>query len=171
MCLSKSFSLGTFCGIAGVAAPSAGSGFRCDLRLLQLVQSQFVLRLRCLLELVILLLPLLCLACLGLCSVRWISSLVGVSVARPVVGATGEKCHRWRFPSPVLSSRRPRTTTGLPRVFRGYGPGFLPPTSDHSFIGGASAWFCPLLWLTAVSLACGLAFAAFCGSGGFPHGY
>ena len=43
--------------IAGVAAPSAGSGFRCDLRLLQLVQSQLVLRLRCLLGLVILLLP------------------------------------------------------------------------------------------------------------------
>ena len=56
-------------------------------------------------------------------------------------------------------------------VFRGYGPGFLPPTSGRSFIGGASAWFCPLLRLTAVSLACGLAFAVFCGSGGFPRGY
>ena len=41
--------------------------------------------------------PLLCLACLGLCSVRWIPALVGVSVARPVVGSTGEKCHRWCF--------------------------------------------------------------------------
>ena len=57
-------------------------------------------------------------------------------------------------------------------VFRGYGPGFLPPTSGRSFVGGASAWFCPLLRLTAaVSLACGLAFAVFCGSGGFPRGY
>ena len=56
-------------------------------------------------------------------------------------------------------------------VFRGYGSGFLPPTSGCSFIGGASAWFCPLLRLTAVSLACGLAFAVFCGSGGFPRGY
>ena len=45
------------CGVAGVAAPSAGSGFSCALRLLQLVQLQLVLRLRCLLELVILLLP------------------------------------------------------------------------------------------------------------------
>ena len=42
---------------------------------------------------------------------------MGVSVARPVVGSTGEKCHRWQFPSPVLSSRRPGSTTGLPRVF------------------------------------------------------
>ena len=44
-------------GVAGVAAPSAGSGFSCALRLLQLVQSHLVLRLRCLLEMVILLLP------------------------------------------------------------------------------------------------------------------
>ena len=56
-------------------------------------------------------------------------------------------------------------------VFRGYGSGFLPPTSGRSFIGGASAWFVPLLRLTAVSLACGLAFAVFCGGGGFPRGY
>ena len=57
-------------------------------------------------------------------------------------------------------------------VFRGYGPCFLPPTSGRSFVGGALAWFCPHLRLTAaVSLACGLAFAVFCGSGGFPLGY
>ena len=56
-------------------------------------------------------------------------------------------------------------------VFRGSGPGFLPPTSGRSFIGGASAWFCLLLRLTAVSLACGLAFAVFRGSDGFPRGY
>ena len=42
---------------------------------------------------------------------------MGVSVARPVVGSTGEKCHRWWFPSPVLSSRHPGSTTGLPRFF------------------------------------------------------
>ena len=48
---------------------------------------------------------------------------------------------------------------------------FLPPTSGRSFIGGASAWFCLLLWLTAVSLACGLAFAVLRGVGGFPRGY
>ena len=48
---------------------------------------------------------------------------------------------------------------------------FLPPTSGRSLIGGASAWFCLLLWLTAVSLVCGLAFAALRGGGGFPRGY
>ena len=47
----------------------------------------------------------------------------------------------------------------------------LPPTSGRSFIGGASAWFCLLLWLTAVSLACGLAFAVLRGGGGFPREY
>ena len=103
------------------AAPAAGSGVRCARRLLRLVQSLLMLRLRCLLELVVRLLPLLCLvclACLVLCSVRWISSLVGVGVARPVVGSTGETWLRWRFPSPVASSRRPGSSTGLPRVSR-----------------------------------------------------
>ena len=171
LCLSRSSSLGAFCGIAGGAAPSAGSGVRCARRLLQLVRSLLVLRLRCLLKLVVRLLPLLCLACLVLCSVRWISSLVGVGVARPVVGSTGETCHRWRFPSPVTSSRRPGGSTGLPRFFEVLDQVFLPPTSGRSFIGGASAWFCLLLRLTAVSLACGLAFAVFCGGGSFPRGY
>ena len=97
---------------------AAGSGVRCARRLLRLVQSLLVLRLRCLLELVVRLLPLLCLACLVLCSVRWISSLVGVVVARPVVGSTGETWLRWRFPSPVASSRRPGSSTGLPRFSR-----------------------------------------------------
>ena len=55
--LSGSSSLGAVGGVAGVAAPTAGSGFSCALRLLQLVQSHLVLRLRYLLELVILLLP------------------------------------------------------------------------------------------------------------------
>ena len=89
---------------------AAGSGVRCARRLLRLV-----LRLRCLLELVVRLLPLLCLV---LCSVRWISSLVGVGVARPVVGLTGETWLRWRFPSPVASSCRPGSSTGLPRFSR-----------------------------------------------------
>ena len=100
------------------AAPSAGSGVRCARRLLRLVQSLLVLRLRCLLELVVRLLALLCLACLVLCSVRWISSLVGVGVARPVVGSTSETWLRWQFPSPVASSRRPGSSTGLPRFSR-----------------------------------------------------
>ena len=48
---------------------------------------------------------------------------------------------------------------------------FLPPTSGRSFIGGASALFFLLLWLTAVSLACGLVFAVLRGGGGFSRGY
>ena len=55
--LSGFFSLEAVGGVAGVAALTAGSGFSCALRLLQLGQSHLVLRLRYLLELVILLLP------------------------------------------------------------------------------------------------------------------
>ena len=106
------------------AAPAAGSVVRCARRLLRLVQSLLVLRLRCLLELVVRLLPLLCLV---LCSVRWISSLVGVGVARPVVGSTGETWLRWRFPSPVASSRRPGSSTGLPRFSRFWSRFFFRP--------------------------------------------
>ena len=56
-------------------------------------------------------------------------------------------------------------------VFRGYGSGFLPPTASRSFIGGTSAWSGPLLRVTAVSLAFGLATAVFRCGGGFTHGY
>ena len=98
------------------------------------------------------------------------SSLVGVGVARPVVGSTGETWLRWRSPSPVASSRRSGGSTGLPR-FEVLDQMFLPPASGRSFIGGASAWFFLPLWLTAVSLACGLAFAVLLGGGGFPRGY
>ena len=161
------FSGSVFCGIAGGAAPSAGSGVRCARRLLQLVQSLLVLRLRCLLELVV---RLVCLACLVLCSGRWISS-------------SGCRCRsasggfNWRDVSQVavpfacdLFSSAGKFYRSF-SVFRGYGPGFLPPTSGRSFIGGASAWFCLLLRLTAISLACGLAFAVFRGGGRFPRGY
>ena len=59
---------------------------------------------------------------------------------------------------------------GLPR-FEVLDQVFLPPASGRSFIGGASAWFFLPLWLTAVSLACGLALAVLFGGGGFPRGY
>ena len=72
--------------------------------------------------------------------------------------------------SPVPSTLRRLENLSIFLV-RGYGSGFLSPTSGHSFIGGTSAWSCPLLRLTAVSLAFGLAFAVFCGSGRFPRGY
>ena len=132
--------------------PSAGSG------VLQLVQSLLVLRLRCLLELVVRLLPLLCLACLAclvLCSGRWISYLVGVGVARPVVGSTGETCHRWRFPSPVASSRRPGSSTGLPRFFEVLDQVFLrwrrlsvvlPAATVDCCLSSLRAGVCSLLW-------------------------
>ena len=98
------------------------------------------------------------------------SSLVGVGVARPVVGSTGETWLRWRSPSLVASSRRSGGSTGLPR-YEVLDQVFLPPASGRSFIGGASAWFFLPLWLTAVSLACGLAFVVLLGGGGFPRGY
>ena len=143
------------------AAPSAGSGVFCARRLLQLGQSLLVLRLRCLLKLVVRLLLLRCMvcrACLALPAVpgapgvpgvpgvpgpmhcRVTSSLVGVGVARPVVGSTGGTWLRWRSPSPVASSRRSGGSTGLPR-FEVLDQVFLPPASGRSFIGGASAWF------------------------------
>ena len=49
--------------------------------------------------------------------------------------------------------------------------GFLPPTAGRSFIGGTSACSGPLPWLTAISLAFGLATAVFRCGGGFPRGY
>ena len=98
------------------------------------------------------------------------SSLVGVGVARPVVGSTGGMWLRWRSPSPVASSRRSGGSIGLPR-FEVLDQVFLPPASGRSFIGGASACFFLPLWLTAVSLACGLALAVLLGGGGFPRGY
>ena len=55
------------------SVPAAGSGFFCARRPLRLGQSLLVLRLRCLQELVVRLLPLrcmVCLACLVLCTVR-----------------------------------------------------------------------------------------------------
>ena len=56
-------------------------------------------------------------------------------------------------------------------VFRGYGSGFIPPTAGRSFIGGTSAWSGPLLQVTAISLAFGLATAVFRCGGGFMLGY
>ena len=49
--------------------------------------------------------------------------------------------------------------------------GFLPPTAGRSFIGGASACSGPLLRVTAISLAFGLATAVFRCSGGFTREY
>ena len=96
-----------------------GLGFSCALRLLQVVQSQLVLRLRCLLELVfLLLLPLLYLACLGNSSVRRIPSPAGVAVTRPAMGPTDARRSipgeglLLLFLLPVVG----RGTNGLPRI-------------------------------------------------------
>ena len=68
------------------AAPAAGSGFFCARRLLRLGQSLLVLRLRCLLELVVRLLPLRCMVCLA-CLVCL--ALPGVPGAPGVPGVPG----------------------------------------------------------------------------------
>ena len=48
--------------------------------------------------------------------------------------------------SPVPSTLRRLENLSIFLV-RGYGSSFLPPTSGRSFIGGTSAWSCPLLRL------------------------
>ena len=66
------------------------SGFSCALRLLQVVQSHLVLRLRFLLvRVILLLLPLLCPACPAASSGRRTLDPAGVVIARPVMGPTG----------------------------------------------------------------------------------
>ena len=147
------------------------SGVRCAHRLLQLVQSLLVLQLRCLLVLVVRLFPLLCLACLVLCSGRWISYLVGGRCRSSSGGFD------WRDGSQVAvpfacgffssAGKFYRSSS----VFRGSGPGF------------SSAHFWSLLhWrrfsvvLPAATVNCCLSslragVAVFRGSGGFPRGY
>ena len=49
--------------------------------------------------------------------------------------------------------------------------GFLPPTAGRSLIRGTSACSCPLLQVTATSLAFGLATAVFRYCGWFTRGY
>ena len=182
-------------GIAGMTASAAGSGGAvcpstaaggvviffvfgctgcwvwglCARRLLRLGQSLLVLRLRCLLELVVRLLPLrcmVCLACLALpgvpgapgvpgpmhCQVT--SSLVGVGVARPVVGSTGGTWLRWRSLSPVASSRRSGGSTGLPRFEVLVA---LAPETERTFAFGRS--FCSVSGSAPSSLV-----ASWCGS-------
>ena len=108
MILSGSSSLGVVGSVAGVAASTAGSGFSCALRFLQLVQSHLVLRLQYLLELVILLLPAAVPGVSGL-QQRRVDSRSRRSRRRLSSGGTdgrSKKRHRRRSPSPVPSSRR-----------------------------------------------------------------
>ena len=116
------------------AAPAAGSGVRCARRLLRLVQSLLVLRLRCLLELVVRLLPLLCLVCLSSGSRR--RSASGGFDWRDVAQVAVP------FACGLFSSAGKFYRSSL--VFEVLDQVFLPPTSGRSFIGGTSAWFCLL---------------------------
>ena len=85
--LAGSSSLGAVGGVAGVAAPASRVGLSCALRLPVEKQSHLVLRLRLLLAwLVLLLLPLLCLARPAVSSVRRSPALAGVAVSSPAMG-------------------------------------------------------------------------------------
>ena len=60
-------------------------------------------------------------------------------------------CPGTRCWSPVPSTLRRVGTFSVFLGFEVLDPGFLPPTSGRSFIGGTSAWSGPLLRATAVS--------------------
>ena len=135
---------------------------------------------RCLLELVVRLLCLACLACLALPGVPGVPGPMQCQVDFLSSGCQRRSASGgfdWRdmaqvavpFACGLFSSagRFYRSSS----VFEVLDQVFLSPASGRSFIGGASAWFFLLLWLTAVSLACGLAFAVLLGGGGFPRGY
>ena len=73
--------------------------------------------------------------------------------------------------SPVHSTLRQLENLSVFLGFSRFWIGFLPPTAGRAFIGGTSAWSGPLLRVTAISLAFGLATAVFRCGGGFTHGY
>ena len=92
------------------AAPAAGSGVRCARRLLRLVQSLLVLRLRCLLELVVRLLPLLC-------------SHPGLVWVLPLPGVTAPVWSPGRFWLLGAGSRPASPLRSLAPLFSGVGAG------------------------------------------------
>ena len=114
------------------------------------------------------------------CPVRRLAVAMGLDrrsirsfVARPLVvpwfefWRTGVLC--WspvRFTLQQLKSSRPSSTRS-----RWLLSGFLPPTAGRSFIRGTSAYSGPLLRVTAISLAFGLATAVFRCGGEFTRGY
>ena len=74
--------------------------------------------------------------------------------------------------SPVRFTLRPlKSSRSSSTRSRWLFSGFLPPTAGRSFIGGTSACSGPLLRVTAISLAFGLATAVFRCGGGFTRGY
>ena len=71
------------------------------------------------------------------------------------------------FQSPMASSRRSGSSPVL--LVSRFWAGFFHPLLGAPLLGRLSV--VPTAWLTAVSLACGLAFAVFLDGGGLPHGY
>ena len=90
-----------------------------------------------------------------------------------VSGAVVEFCRPGvLFWSPVrLTLRRLKSSRSSSTSSRWLLSGFLPPTAGRSFVGGTSACSGPLLRVTAISLAFGLATAVFRCGGGFTPGY
>ena len=73
--------------------------------------------------------------------------------------------------SPVrLTLRQLKSSRSSSTCSRWLLSGFLPPTAGRSFIGGTSACSGPLLRVTAISRAFGLATAVFRCDGGFTRG-
>ena len=154
--LSGSSSLGAVGGVAGMAAPAAGSWF-------QLCPSTSaggavalgaatVMRLRLLLErVVLLLLPLLCPVCPAISSVRRLLAPVGVVVARQAMGPTGVRRSVQGvglFPLDLLHVVG-RSTIELPRVLlRKIEPMLLLPELDVRLVVHL-AIFVPLQQMTA----------------------
>ena len=71
------------------------------------------------------------------------------------------------FQSPMASSRRSGSSPVL--LVSRFWAGFFHPLLGAPLLGRLSV--VPTAWLTAVSLACGLAFAVFHDGGGWPRGY
>ena len=71
------------------------------------------------------------------------------------------------FQSPMASSRRSGSSPVL--LVSRFWAGFFHPLLGAPLLGHLSV--VPTAWLTAVSLACGLAFAVFLDGGGLPRGY
>ena len=71
------------------------------------------------------------------------------------------------FQSPMASSRRSGGSPVL--LVSRFWAGFFHPLLGAPLLGRLSV--VPTAWLTAVSLACGLAFAVFLGGGELPRGY
>ena len=101
-----------------------------------------------------------CLACLAgrsLCC-QGAPALVGVAVARPVVGSTGETWLRWRFPSPMASSRRSGSFAGHPRcevLDRFFHPLLVAPSLEAPQRGSCRLVDClASLWAGVCGLPC-----------------